>query len=51
LRRLFLPTDLRNSYPWYSFVVLSIQKGEFHHATSWLPNLEQTEATREELIY
>ena len=45
------PTDLRNSYPWYSFVVLSIQKGEFHHATSWLPNLEQTEATREELIY
>jgi proteasome lid subunit RPN8/RPN11 len=47
----FSPTDLRNSYPWYSFVVLSIQKGEFHHATSWLPNIEQTEATREELIY
>jgi proteasome lid subunit RPN8/RPN11 len=47
----FSPTDLRNSYPGYSFVVLSIQKGEFHHATSWLPNLEQTEATREELIY
>jgi hypothetical protein len=32
-------------------VVLSIQKGEFHHATSWLPNIEQTEATQEELIY
>jgi len=47
----FSPTDLRNSCPWYSFVVLSIQKGEFHHANSWLPNLDQTEAAREELIY
>ena len=47
----FSKTDLRNSCPWYSFVVLSIQKGEFHHANSWLPNLEQTEAAKEELIY
>ena len=47
----FSKTDLQNSCPWYSFVVLSIQKGEFHHANSWLPNPEQTEATREELIY
>jgi proteasome lid subunit RPN8/RPN11 len=45
----FSQTDLRNSCPWYSFVVLSIQKGEFHHANSWLPNAEQTEATQEEL--
>jgi len=47
----FSRTDLQNSCPWYSFVVLSIQRGEFHHANSWLPNPEQTEAAREELIY
>jgi proteasome lid subunit RPN8/RPN11 len=47
----FSQTDLRNSCPWYSFVVLSIQKGEFHHANSWLPNFDQTEAAKEELIY
>ena len=47
----FSKTDLENSCPWYSFVVLSIQKGEFHHANSWLPNFEQTEAAKEELVY
>jgi proteasome lid subunit RPN8/RPN11 len=47
----FSQTDLKNSCPWYSFVVLSIQKGEFDHANSWLPNFEQTEAAKEELIY
>lgn len=47
----FSKTDLQNSCPWYSFVVLSIQKGEFHHANSWLPNAEQTEAAKEELTY
>jgi proteasome lid subunit RPN8/RPN11 len=47
----FSQTDLRNSCPWYSFVVLSIQQGEFHHANSWLPNVDQTAAAKEELIY
>ena len=47
----FSNTDLQNSCPWYSFVVLSIQKGEFNHANSWLPNFDQTEAAKEELIY
>ena len=47
----FSKTDLQNSCPWYSFVVLSIQEGEFHHANSWLPNFDQTDATREELVY
>jgi len=47
----FSTTDLKNSCPWYSFVVLSIQKGEFHHANSWLPNADQTEAAKEELVY
>ena len=47
----FSTTDLKNSCPWYSFVVLSIQKGGFHHANSWLPNVEQTAAEKEELVY
>jgi proteasome lid subunit RPN8/RPN11 len=47
----FSKTDLQNSCPWYSFVVLSIQKGEFDHANSWLPNFDQTEAAKEELSY
>jgi proteasome lid subunit RPN8/RPN11 len=47
----FSTTDLKNSCPWYSFVVLSIQKGDFHHANSWLPNVEQTAAEKEELVY
>ena len=47
----FSKTDLQNSCPWYSFVVLSIQKGGFHHANSWLPDAEQTKAEREELTY
>jgi proteasome lid subunit RPN8/RPN11 len=47
----FSKTDLQNSCPWYSFVVLSVQKGEFHHANSWLPNFDQTEAAKEELSY
>ena len=47
----FSTTDLQNSCPWYSFVVLSIQKGEFHHANCFLPNVDQTDAPKEELIY
>ena len=47
----FSATDLQNSCPWYSFVVLSIQRGEFHHANCFLPNVDQTDAPKEELIY
>ena len=47
----FSKTDLQNSCPWYSFVVLSIKRGEFDHANSWLPNFEHTEAAKEELTY
>ena len=47
----FSETDLKNSCPWYSFIVLSIQNGEFDHANSWLPNAEQTKAEKEELVY
>ena len=47
----FSETDLKNSCPWYSFVVLSIRNGTFDHANSWLPDAEQTQAEREELSY
>ena len=47
----FSKTDLENSCPWYSFVVLSILKGKFDNAASFLPNAEQTEAPEEELIW
>ena len=47
----FSKTDLENSCPWYSFVVLSIQKGEFHHANSFLPDPDQKFAEKEELNY
>lgn len=47
----FSKTDLENSCPWYSFVILSIKKGEFDHAHSFLPNAEQTHAEKEELSY
>jgi len=46
----FSQTDLKNSCPWYSFVVLSVQQGRYHHANSWLPDAEQTKADKEDLI-
>ncbi|MCC7234062.1 MAG: M67 family metallopeptidase [Bryobacterales bacterium] len=45
----FSETDLKNSCPWYSFVVLSVKDGQFDHAKSFLPNMEQTEAPEEAL--
>jgi proteasome lid subunit RPN8/RPN11 len=47
----FSETDLKNSCPWYSFVVISVQAGKFHHANSFLPDIEQTQADSEELIW
>ena len=47
----FSKTDLKNSCPWYSFVVLSIKKGDFDHANSFLPNPDQTAAEAEEIDY
>lgn len=47
----FSETDLKNSCPWYSFVVLSIRDGAFDHANSWLPDADQTKAEPEELTY
>lgn len=47
----FSSTDLKNSCPWFSFVVLSIKKGKFDHANSFLPDWDQTKADTEELIW
>ncbi len=47
----FSETDLQHSCPWYSFVVLSVKQGQFDHASSFLPNFDQTAADREELSY
>lgn len=47
----FSSTDLKNSCPWFSFVVLSIKEGKFDHANSFLPDWDQTKADKEELIW
>lgn len=47
----FSKRDLESSCPWYSFAVLSIKKGAFDHANSFLPNFDQTAAPQEELEY
>ena len=47
----FSETDLKNSCPWYSFVILSIKEGRFDHAKSFIPDLDQTRADKEELVY
>lgn len=47
----FSKTDLEHSCPWYSFVVLSVQEGKFHHANSFLPDADQTHAELEPLSY
>lgn len=47
----FSETDVKNSCPWYSFVVLSVNRGKFDHANSFLPDLDQTKAEQEEFIW
>ncbi len=47
----FSETDLKNSCPWYSFLVVSVRDGRFDHANCWLPNMEQTAAEPEEMTY
>jgi proteasome lid subunit RPN8/RPN11 len=45
----FSETDLKNSCPWYSFVVISVKGGRFDHANSFLPNPDQTAADKEDI--
>jgi proteasome lid subunit RPN8/RPN11 len=47
----FSETDLKNSCPWYSFVVLSIKNGKFDHGNSFIPDPDQTRADREDISW
>ena len=47
----FSKTDLENSSPWHSFVVLSVKSGEFDHADCFRPDLDLKHADKEELEY
>ena len=47
----FSSTDLANSWPWYSNVVMSIRDGEFAVARSFIANDDQTSAKVEEIDY
>jgi proteasome lid subunit RPN8/RPN11 len=46
----FSATDLKNSWPWYSNVVLSVQAGQFRHAKAFIANQDQTAADPEDLV-
>jgi proteasome lid subunit RPN8/RPN11 len=47
----FSSTDLAHSWPWYSNVVMSVQKGKFHHARAFVVNLDQSVAEPEALAH
>jgi proteasome lid subunit RPN8/RPN11 len=47
----FSLTDLKNSCPWYSFVVLSVREGRVAYARSFLPDADQTRAEEEPIVY
>ena len=47
----FSSTDLQNSCPWYSFVVMSVRNGVPGYARCFRPDPEQTAAEEEELEY
>jgi proteasome lid subunit RPN8/RPN11 len=47
----FSATDLKNSWPWYTNVVMSIRDGEFSHAKAFIANDDQSAAAPQELHY
>jgi proteasome lid subunit RPN8/RPN11 len=47
----FSATDLKNSWPWYSNVVLSIRGGELADAKAFRANEDQSRSEHEELVY
>ncbi len=40
----FSSTDLENSCPWYLFLVISVQQGQYAEANCFQPNADMTEA-------
>jgi proteasome lid subunit RPN8/RPN11 len=47
----FSKTDLANCVPWVPHIVMSVKAAKFDHANAFQPNLDQTEAVKEELSY
>jgi proteasome lid subunit RPN8/RPN11 len=47
----FSATDLMNSWPWYSNVVMSVKDGAVAYARSFIANDDQTASEEEELSY
>jgi len=47
----FSATDLKNSWPWYSNVVVSIRDGRFCGAKSFITSEDQSSAAQEDLQY
>jgi proteasome lid subunit RPN8/RPN11 len=47
----FSATDLKNSWPWYSNVVLSIRQREFAAAKAFRANEDQSQSEPEELVH
>jgi len=47
----FSATDLKNSWPWYSNVVLSIRHGAIAGAAAFRANEDQSQSEPEELLY
>jgi proteasome lid subunit RPN8/RPN11 len=41
--------DIEHSFPWYSYVVVSVPKGEAGDTRSWLPNEERSSVTEEKI--
>jgi proteasome lid subunit RPN8/RPN11 len=39
--------DLDHSFPWYSYVVVSVPKGDVGETKSWLPNEERSSVSEE----
>jgi proteasome lid subunit RPN8/RPN11 len=47
----FSATDLKNSWPWYSNVVLSIKRGEIAGAAAFRANEDQSRSDPEDMVH
>jgi proteasome lid subunit RPN8/RPN11 len=41
--------DLQHSFPWYSYVIVSVPKGRAGDTKSWTPNEDHTSATEDRI--
>ena len=41
--------DLEHSFPWYSYIIVSVPRGRAGETRSWLPNPEHTDASEEKI--